>query len=81
MRHDPQGEWTQDEWTTHVLNIHGVFFERRCATLVTGIKGWRVIAVNYPIEFPHRVVLGAERKAISIYGRVETATPTALWTP
>jgi len=43
---------TQDEWTIHALNIHGVFFERRCATLVADTTGWRVLATNYPVEFP-----------------------------
>lgn len=43
---------TQDEWTIHALNIHGVFFERSCATLISGINGWRVLATNYPVEFP-----------------------------
>jgi len=43
---------TQDEWTIYALNIHGVFFERRCATLVARTNGWRVLATNYPVEFP-----------------------------
>lgn len=43
---------TQDEWTIHALNIHGVFFERRCTTLVADTTGWVVLATNYPVEFP-----------------------------
>lgn len=43
---------TQDEWTIHALNIHGVFFERKCATLVANTPGWNVLAANYPVEFP-----------------------------
>lgn len=43
---------TQDEWTIHALNIHGVFFERSCSTLISGTNGWRVLATNYPVEFP-----------------------------
>jgi hypothetical protein len=43
---------TQDEWAIHALNIHGVFFERRCTTLVADTTGWAVLATNYPVEFP-----------------------------
>src|SRR5438067_1186455 len=43
---------TQDEWTIHALNIHGVFFERRCESLVADTPGWKVLATNYPVEFP-----------------------------
>lgn len=43
---------TQDEWTIHALNIHGVFFERSCSTLISGTNGWRVLATSYPVEFP-----------------------------
>jgi hypothetical protein len=43
---------TQDEWTIHALNIHGVFFERRCAILVNETPGWGVLTTNYPVEFP-----------------------------
>lgn len=43
---------SQDEWTIHSLNIHGIFFERRCATLVESTNSWRVLATNYPVEFP-----------------------------
>lgn len=43
---------TQDEWTIHALNIHGVFFERRCAALVADTASWKVLATNYPVEFP-----------------------------
>ena len=43
---------TQDEWTIHALNIHGVFFERRCAVAVAETSGWKVLATNYPVEYP-----------------------------
>lgn len=48
----PQLPTTQDEWTIHALNIHGVFFERRCAHLVTQVADWTVVSTNYPVEFP-----------------------------
>lgn len=43
---------TQDEWTIHALNIHGVFFERRCANAVTETPSWKVLSTNYPVEYP-----------------------------
>lgn len=43
---------TQDEWTIHALNIHGVFFERRCANAVADTPGWKVLSTNYPVEYP-----------------------------
>ena len=43
---------TQDEWTVHALNIHGVFFERRCADAVVDTPDWKVLSTNYPVEFP-----------------------------
>lgn len=43
---------TQDEWSLHALNIHGVFFERACVNLIGNASNWRVISTNYPVEFP-----------------------------
>ena len=43
---------TQDEWTIHALNIHGVFFERRCVDAVIDTPGWKVLSTNYPVEYP-----------------------------
>lgn len=43
---------TQDEWTIHALNIHGVFFERRCVDEVAGTPNWKVLSTNYPVEYP-----------------------------
>lgn len=43
---------SQDEWTIHTLNIHGVFFERWCQRVITDTPGWSVRSVNYPVEFP-----------------------------
>jgi hypothetical protein len=47
-----QNPATQDEWTLHALNIHGVFFERACVNLINLTPDWRVISTNYPVEFP-----------------------------
>lgn len=43
---------SQDDWTVHALNIHGVFFERRCAEEVAAITEWQVVSTNYPVEYP-----------------------------
>jgi hypothetical protein len=43
---------SQDEWTIHALNIHGAFFERRCAAAVSDTSSWKVLSTNYPVEFP-----------------------------
>lgn len=43
---------SQDQATIHALNIHGIFFERRCATAVGDTPGWKTLATNYPVEFP-----------------------------
>ena len=41
-----------EDWTTHVLNIHGTFFERRCQQVIARAKEWRIQSTNYPVEFP-----------------------------
>lgn len=43
---------SQEEWTVHALNIHGVFFERSCAEAVAIAPGWTVVSTNYPVEYP-----------------------------
>lgn len=43
---------SQEDWTVRALNIHGVFFERRCAELVACVAGWQVVSTNYPVEYP-----------------------------
>lgn len=49
MSHLPN---TQDEWTIHALNIHGVFFERRCVDAIVNTPNWKVLSTNYPVEYP-----------------------------
>ena len=43
---------TNDEWTVHSINIHGVFFERWCQQIISEAEGWNLDSVNYPVEFP-----------------------------
>ena len=61
---------TQDEWTIHALNVHGVFFERRCVTLVGDTAGWKVLATNYPVEYPpSNGPLRGKESALDIWAR------------
>ncbi len=46
------GPTSQEDWTVHALNIHGVFFERRCAEIVASVPEWCVVSTNYPVEYP-----------------------------
>lgn len=43
---------SQNDWTVHALNIHGVFFERKCAEEVAAAPEWQVVSTNYPVEYP-----------------------------
>lgn len=43
---------SQDDWTVHALNIHGVFFERRCASVIAATENWTLVSCNYPVEYP-----------------------------
>ena len=43
---------SQEDWTVHALNIHGVFFERRCAAAISATKNWTLVSSNYPVEYP-----------------------------
>jgi len=43
---------TDNEWTIHSINIHGVFFERWCEELLRSTPGLKVVSTNYPVEFP-----------------------------
>ena len=43
---------TDEEWTIHAINIHGLFFERWCQDIISKSNTWRVRYVNYPVEFP-----------------------------
>ncbi len=43
---------TDNDWTIHSINIHGVFFERWCEELIHSTSGLKVVSTNYPVEFP-----------------------------
>lgn len=47
---------TEDEWKIHSINIHGLFFERWCQSVVVASDIWRLEAANYPVAFPLRNV-------------------------
>ncbi|MBD2240045.1 hypothetical protein H6G35_26235 [Aulosira sp. FACHB-113] len=43
---------TDQEWTIHSINIHGVFFEHWCEDLFRSVPDLKVVSTNYPVEFP-----------------------------
>jgi hypothetical protein len=43
------GPQTENEWKIHSLNIHGLFFEPWCQSVVDGSQVWRVADANYPV--------------------------------
>jgi hypothetical protein len=43
---------TDNEWTIHSINIHGVFFEHWCENLFRSVPELKVVSTNYPVEFP-----------------------------
>lgn len=58
---------TDNEWTIHALNIHGMFFERWCEATIEGVPGWTVRSTNYPVEYPHlRGALKGNESALDI---------------
>ncbi len=56
------------ELAIHALNIHGLFFERRCQQVIRDVGQWELKATNYPVEFPPtRVPLrGKESSSLDI---------------
>jgi len=70
---------SEDEWTIHVINIHGVFFERWCQKFIADTKDWKIKSTNYPVEFPrpNRLLRGKE-SALDI--RAERLHEKTLWT-
>jgi len=50
------GPQTDEEWTIHSLNVHGLFFERWCQQQIAQAKGWKVVATNYPVAFTRQDV-------------------------
>ena len=69
---------TQDEWTIHALNIHGVFFERRCVDAVIDTPGWKVLSTNYPVEFPPpNGPWRGKESSLDIWARQESASDSS----
>jgi hypothetical protein len=46
----PSGPQSEDDWTIHSLNIHGLFFERWCQHIVGTTPPWELTTTNYPVE-------------------------------
>ena len=47
-----QAPSTDFEWTIHSLNIHGLFFQEWCASVVQQSDRWDLVTTEYPVEFP-----------------------------
>ena len=43
---------SDDDWTIHSLNIHGVFLELWCEKTINNDPNWRVKSVHEAVEFP-----------------------------
>src|SRR6266571_1049968 len=43
---------TEEEWRTHVLNIHGTPFEQICEHHLRQAPDWAFRSSRYPVEFP-----------------------------
>jgi hypothetical protein len=43
---------SDEEWIIHSLNIHGLFFERWCQSVIVRTGGFDLVASNKPVEFP-----------------------------
>src|SRR5258708_16329503 len=43
---------TEEEWRTHVLNIHGTPFEQICEYHLRYASDWTFKSSRYPVEFP-----------------------------
>jgi hypothetical protein len=45
---------TDHDWTIHSINIHGVFFERWCQSILESRRRWNRIFSNYPVAYTSR---------------------------
>jgi len=45
------GPQTDQEWTIHSLNIHGIFFERWCRKIIRNSGNWGLVSTNYPVAY------------------------------
>lgn len=51
MSSSPVGPQSEQDWTIHSLNIHGIFFERWCQQVINSQRDcWTVTTTNYPVQ-------------------------------
>ncbi len=48
MTDEPQSD---QDWTIHSLNIHGIFFERWCRKIIRVSSSWALVSTNYPVAY------------------------------
>jgi hypothetical protein len=64
---------TEHEWTIHSLNIHGLFFQRKCEAVVRNQGGWKVEMTEYPVEYPPYGTGPTAESALDIYAEHNVA--------
>ncbi len=52
------------DWTVHSLNIHGIFFQKLIASLISKNRNVDLVSTEYPVEFPagHSISRGQESR-------------------
>ena len=57
------------DWTIHSINIHGVFFERWCQSILEARKRWNRILSNYPVAYTSKHLV--KESALDIRGHTQ----------
>lgn len=70
----PADNWTNDEWTIHSLNIHGVMFERWCEEQIRASPGWAMTARQHPVAYPPSSAASPSRQSV-LDLRADTSGP------
>ncbi len=67
---------TDHEWIIHSLNIHGLFFQRKCVELINTLpvksQHIKVIDTEYPVEYPQQRIMDMKNKEsrLDIFARI-----------
>lgn len=69
---------TDHDWTIHSINIHGVFFERWCQSILEARKRWNRILSNYPVAYTSKHLVKESALDIRAYTQVSAIRTTLL---
>jgi hypothetical protein len=69
---------TDHDWTIHSINIHGVFFERWCQSILEARKRWNRILSNYPVAYTSKHLVKESALDIRAYTQVNAIRTTLL---